>query len=183
MGVGRLLVRGSIGALMAGHGTQKLFGWFGGGGPAGTGQFFEQIGFRPGKRHALAAGAAETVGGLLLAAGAATPAAVALLQGVMISAIRHVHWKNGPWNASGGYEYNLVLIAALFGLLETGPGGLSVDAALGRERSGLGWALLALGAAAGGSYAVSVAASREEPPAEATPREASAATEDPVEAM
>ena len=64
MGLGRLLVRGAIGSLMVGHGTQKLFGWFGGGGPEGTGQFFEQVGLRPGRRNALAAGAAEA-GGVL----------------------------------------------------------------------------------------------------------------------
>jgi putative oxidoreductase len=122
MGIGRLFVRGAIGSLMVGHGTQKLFGWFGGGGPEGTGQFFEQVGLRPGRRNALAAGAAEAGGGALLALGLATPLAVAALQGAMVSAIRHVHWQNGPWVTKGGYEYNLVLIAALFGLAEMGPG-------------------------------------------------------------
>jgi putative oxidoreductase len=187
MGFGRLVVRGSIGALMVGHGTQKLFGWFGGGGPEGTGQFFEQAGFRPGKRHAVAAGAAEAGGGLLLALGLATPAAVALLQSVMLSAIRHVHWRNGPWNSSGGYEYNLVLVATLFGLVESGPGPLSLDAARGKERRGLGWALLALAAAAAGSYRTSqvAGARRGQPPvaAESTPREEAAAAEEHVEAM
>ena len=183
MGLGRLVVRGSIGALMVGHGTQKLFGWFGGGGPEGTGQFFEQVGLRPGKRHAVAAGAAEAGGGVLLALGLATPAAVALLQGVMLSAIRHVHWKNGPWNSDRGYEYNLVLIAALFGLVESGPGRLSLDARRGKERHGLGWATLALAAAAAGSYAISRSAEQAEPADEATPREESVESEERVEAM
>lgn len=174
MGLGRLLVRGAIGALMIGHGTQKLFGWFGGGGPEGTGQFFEQVGLRPGKRNAVAAGTAETGGGALLALGLATPAAVAALQGVMLSAIRHVHWKHGPWAANGGYEYNLILVAALFELAEHGPGRLSLDAARGKERHGLGWALAALGAAAAGSYAISAATEEAEVEAEPTPREEAA---------
>ena len=180
MGLGRLLVRGAIGGLMVGHGTQKLFGWFGGGGPEGTGQFFEQVGLRPGRRNALAAGAAEAGGGALLALGLATSVAVAALQGVMLSAIRHVHWKNGPWSTKGGYEYNLVLVAALFGLAESGPGRLSLDAARDRERCGLGWALAALAAAAAGSYAISAAADFE---VEATPREQGVETADAVEAM
>ena len=75
MGLFRLLARTTIGLLFVGHGTQKLFGWFGGGGPEGTGQFFDQVGLRPGRRWALAAGAAEAGGGLLFALGAATPLA------------------------------------------------------------------------------------------------------------
>lgn len=180
MGLGRLLVRGAIGSLMIGHGTQKLFGWFGGGGPEGTGQFFEQVGLRPGRRNALAAGATETGGGALLALGLATPVAVAALQGVMLSAIRHVHWKNGPWVTKGGYEYNLVLLAALFGLAESGPGRLSLDAARGKERAGLGWALAAFAAAAAASYGISAAAEVE---VEATPREQGVDTANSVEAI
>ncbi|HEY6017429.1 MAG TPA: DoxX family protein [Gaiellaceae bacterium] len=183
MGIGRLFVRGAIGSLMVGHGTQKLFGWFGGGGPEGTGQFFEQVGLRPGRRNALAAGAAEAGGGMLLALGLATPLAVAALQGVMLSAIRHVHWQNGPWVTKGGYEYNLVLIAALFGLAEAGPGRLSLDAARDKERAGLGWALAALAGAAAASYGISAAAEAAEVEAEATPREQAAETSSAVEAM
>ena len=73
MGLFRHLARTTIGLLFVGHGTQKLFGWFGGEGLEGTGAFFEQLGFRPGRRYALAAGAAEAGGGLLFALGAATP--------------------------------------------------------------------------------------------------------------
>ena len=185
MGIGRLFVRGAIGSLMVGHGTQKLFGWFGGGGPEGTGQFFEHVGLRPGRRNALAAGAAEAGGGTLLALGLATPLAVAALQGVMLSAIRHVHWQNGPWVTKGGYEYNLVLIAALFGLAEAGPGRLSLDAARDKERAGLGWALAALAGAAAASYGIAAAAAAEAAgvEAEATPREQAAETSSAVEAM
>jgi putative oxidoreductase len=183
MGVARLLLRGSIGAFFVGHGTQKLFGWFGGHGAEGTGQFFESIGIRPGRRNAIAAGTAEAGGGLLLLLGLATPAAAAALTSVMVTAIRQVHAKNGPWVSEGGYEYNAVLLAALFDIVDQGPGRLSVDAAIGTERSGLRWALGALGVGVAGSYAVAAAATRQvetpgddEVPIEATPREEADAT-------
>jgi putative oxidoreductase len=112
MGLFPLLARATIGLLFVGHGTQKLFGWFGGGGAGETGQFFEQVGLRPGRRLALAAGAAEAGGGLLFALGAATPLAAAAVSGSMITAIKTVHWEKGIWSSHGGYEYNLVLLAA-----------------------------------------------------------------------
>lgn len=151
MQLGRLFVRVIVGGLFFGHGAQKLFGWFGGGGPEGTGEFFESLGLRPGKRHALAAGAAEAGGGLLLAAGLATPLAAASLSGVMITAIRKVHAQNGPWAGDGGFEYNLVLLGLLFALSEAGPGRWSVDEALSLDARGTRWALAELGAAALGS--------------------------------
>jgi putative oxidoreductase len=154
MGLFRLLTRITIGLLFIGHGTQKLFGWFGGGGPAKTGEFFEEVGLRPGRRNALVSGTAEAGGGLLLAAGAATPAASAALSGSMITAIKTVHWQKGIWSTAGGYEYNLVLLAAMFGLTENGPGRLSIDGALGKSRWGTTWALAALAAGALGSAAV-----------------------------
>ena len=158
MGLFRLLARTTIGLLFVGHGTQKLFGWFGGGGPEGTGQFFEQVGLRPGRRYALAAGAAEAGGGLCFALGAATPLAAAALSGSMITAIKTVHWEKGVWVSGGGYEYNLVLLAAVFGLTENGPGELSLDGLLGKSRWGTFWALAALAAGAAGSAAVLAAA-------------------------
>src|SRR3954463_10842877 len=103
MKLGRTLVRLLIGGLFVGHGTQKLFGWFGGHGPDGTGQFMESLGLRPGKRNALAAGGAEAGGGLLVAAGFLTPLASTALIGTMVTAIRHVHAKNGPWSTDGGW--------------------------------------------------------------------------------
>jgi putative oxidoreductase len=154
MGLFRFLARITIGLLFIGHGTQKLFGWFGGGGPEGTGQFFEQAGLKPGRRHALAAGTAEAGGGLAFALGAATPAAAAAISGVMITAIKTVHWEKGVWTSAGGYEYNLVLLAGVFSLTENGPGKWSIDGALGRTRWGTGWALAALAAGAAGSAVV-----------------------------
>jgi putative oxidoreductase len=145
---GRLVLRVLVGALFVGHGTQKLFGWFGGGGPERTGEMFESAELRPGRRNALAAGTAEATGGALLATGLATPAAASLLSGVMLTAIRTVHWEKGVWNTNGGYEYPAVMLGTLFALTEAGPGKASVDSAIGRERRGLGWAVAQLAVAA-----------------------------------
>ena len=162
MDIGRFLIRLLIGGFFIGHGTQKLFGWFGGGGPKQTGEMFESVGLRPGRRMAVAAGATETTGGTLLAAGLATPLAAASLIGVMLTAIKSVHWSRGPWVSEGGYEYNAVLIAVLFTLAERGPGWLSLDHVLGIERRGTRWALLALGAGAAGAAAIDASARRAE---------------------
>jgi len=152
--VGRLAARVVIGGLFIGHGTQKLFGWFGGPGRAGTEGMMDSLQMRPAKVHAYAAGVTETVGGGLLVAGLATPAAAAMLTGVMTTAIKKVHLANGPWAANGGWEYNAVLIASLVALTETGPGDLSLDHALGTERTG---PAPALGALAAGVVAAALA--------------------------
>jgi putative oxidoreductase len=141
MKVGRLLLRTSVGGFFVGHGTQKLFGWFGGNGLQATAEGFEHLGIRPGKANAILAGVAEAGGGALLAAGLATPLAASALTATMITAIETVHAKNGPWVTKGGYEYNVVLIAAVLTLVEVGPGALSLDGRLGRERSRTGWML------------------------------------------
>jgi putative oxidoreductase len=164
--MGRLAARAVIGGLFIGHGTQKLLGWFDGPGPEGTEQMMGKIGMHPAGQNARAAGLTETIGGALLAAGLATPLAAASLIGVMITAIRKVHLGNGPWVTKGGYEYNLVLIAALLGLVESGPGTLSLDRALGIDQDGPGWALAALGAGALASAATVEMANRRAPAAE-----------------
>jgi putative oxidoreductase len=161
MGLFRLLARVTIGLLFAGHGAQKLFGWFGGGGIDGTARSFEKLELVPGRRNALAAGVSETGGGLLFAAGAATPLAATALTASMITAIKTVTGPKGPWVQKGGYEYNLVLLAAVFGLTENGPGQWSVDAAFGRTRWGTFWAFAALIGGAAGS-AATIAAARHE---------------------
>jgi putative oxidoreductase len=160
MDLGRLAVRFTIGATFFVHGTQKLFGWFGGYGPDGTGQFFESLGLRPGRRNALAAGATETAGGVLIALGLATPLAAAGLSSVMITALRTAVWNEGFKPATG--EHEVLLAAAALALTESGPGAPSLDSALGRERSGSGWMLAALGAGAAGS-AIAVSMGRREP--------------------
>jgi putative oxidoreductase len=171
MDLRRPVVRAVIGGLFIGHGTQKLFGWFGGHGPEGTGQFFESAGIRPGRRNAIVAGAGEALGGALLAVGLLTPLAGAVLSSVMITAIRHVHGAKGPWVTEGGYEYNAVMLATVFALVEAGPGPLSLDRLLRRERSGSGWAVAQLVAGAAGSAAVSQLAQREAEQRRAEPAE------------
>ncbi|MGI8714584.1 MAG: DoxX family protein [Solirubrobacteraceae bacterium] len=169
MKLGRLVLRIVVGGYFVGHGTQKLFGWFGGHGPDATGQFFEGLGMRPGKRHAVAAGAAEAGGGALLVLGAATPLASSAVIATMITAIQRVHLKNGPWASNQGYEYNLVLIAAALSLAETGPGSPSIDTARGSEMHGPKWAALALLLGALGSAGAHFAAEAAPVPEPETP--------------
>jgi putative oxidoreductase len=146
MSIGLLILRLVVGLSLAAHGAQKLFGWFGGYGLTGTGQFLEPLGFRPGWRQALQAGLAETLGGLFLAAGFLTPAAAAAVVAVMLVAAVSVHLKSGFFAQGGGYEYTLVLGAAALALAFTGPGALSADHALGISLSGDAWGLAALAA-------------------------------------
>jgi putative oxidoreductase len=169
MRVTKTLARVVIGGLFIGHGTQKLFGWFGGGGLDKTAQGFESMGMRPGRRQAVAAGAAEAGGGAMLALGLLTPVSAAALSAVMLTAIRRVHLANGPWSSNGGYEYNLVLLTALLLITEHGPGKASLDAALGIEKSGAGWAVAELAAGAAGaalSDRIAAMPAGEESPAE-----------------
>ena len=146
----RTLLRLLIGGLFIGHGTQKLFGWFGGYGPDGTGQFFDSIGLRPGRRNAMIAGASEAGGGTLLALGLFTPVAGALLTGVMAQAIRSLKMDKGPFATDEGWELEALFAAAALTIVEIGPGPISLDHALGTELSGTGWALLALAAGIAG---------------------------------
>src|SRR5439155_1475112 len=115
MSIGLLILRLAVGLSLAAHGAQKLFGWFGGYGIAGTGQFLEQLGFRPGRLYAAQAGIAEVAGGLFLAAGILTPAAAATVVAVMLVAAVSAHIKNGFFAHNGGYEYTLVLGAVALG--------------------------------------------------------------------
>ncbi|MEV7085218.1 DoxX family membrane protein [Streptomyces sp. NPDC093085] len=124
--LGLLALRLGTGAVLAAHGTQKLFGWFGGGGLDGTAQAMEAMGFRPGRESALASGLAETGGGVLLALGLAAPAAGAAAAGGMAGAVA-VHAPSGFFIQSGGFEYPAVLgwTAACIGLM--GAGRYSLD--------------------------------------------------------
>lgn len=119
--LGLLIIRLVFGLTFAAHGAQKLFGWFGGYGIAGTGGWLESIGLKPGKFHATMAGLGEVVAGLLLALGLWTPVAAVLVTAIMLVAIVKVHGSKG-WIAQGGYEYNLAFIAVAIGLALTGPG-------------------------------------------------------------
>ncbi len=128
---GLLIIRLVFGILMAGHGTQKLFGWFGGYGLAGTGGFFEQLGFRPGRFFAAAASTGEVISGVLIALGLFGPIGPALLLAVMIVAAVSVHWKNGVFVTSNGIEVPLLYSAGAIALALTGFGRYSLDALLG----------------------------------------------------
>lgn len=127
---GLLLIRLVVGLLLVGHGAQKLFGWFGGYGPKGTGGWMESIGIKPGVFMAVSAGLMELLGGALFAVGLLTPLAALLITATMLGAIFKVHGPNGIWATANGYEYPLVLIAVVIGIALTGAGSYSIDAIL-----------------------------------------------------
>jgi putative oxidoreductase len=170
MDIGLLILRLVVGLSLAAHGAQKLLGWFGGHGIAGTGQFLEQLGFRPGRLYATQAGLTEVLGGLFLAAGFLTPAAAAAVVAVMLVAAVSVHLKAGFFAQTGGYEYTLVVAAAALALAFTGPGVLSLDRALGITWSGETWGLGALAAGLVGGAVPLIA--RRVPEASAAPHTA-----------
>jgi len=133
MDFGLLVARLVFGITMSAHGAQKLFGWFGGYGMSGTGQFFESIGFRPGRVLAAAAGLGEVAGGLLVAFGLLGPVGPALMLSVMIVA-SSLHWKNGLFATANGIELPLLYSAAAVALAFTGYGTYSLDALFGLAR-------------------------------------------------
>ena len=129
--LGLLLIRVVFGLVMAAHGSQKLFGWFGGYGLAGTGGFFESLGFRPGKQFALAAALSEFVGGLLVTLGFLGPIGPALILAVMLVAAISVHWRNGLFAGTNGVEVPLMNSTVMIGISIIGFGTYSLDYALG----------------------------------------------------
>jgi putative oxidoreductase len=129
---GLLALRAGIGGVLVAHGVQKLFGWLGGHGLTGTAAAFEEMGFRPGRQSALAAGLGETGGGVLIALGLATPAAGAAATGTMISATA-VHAPSGFFATGGGYEYPALLGVSAAAVALMGPGDWSLDALLGHR--------------------------------------------------
>ena len=150
MDTGLLIARMVFGLLLAAHGTQKLFGWFGGYGLAGTGGFFEQLGFRPGRFFAATAGATEVAAGLLVAFGLLGPLGPALVVSVMLVAIATVHWQHGLFAQNNGIEVPLLYAVAAVALALTGFGAFSLDAALGLTWSaGVAWIAIALGVLGG----------------------------------
>jgi len=131
MSNGLLLARVVIGLLMAAHGSQKLFGWFGGYGLTKTGEFFGFLGFQPGKLFAAAASLAEITGGLLVATGFLGPVGPALIISVMIVAMMTVHWSHGLFASDNGIEVPLLNITVALTLVLIGYGQYSLDAWLG----------------------------------------------------
>ena len=149
---GLLVARLVLGIMMAAHGTQKLFGWFGGYGLTGTGGFFESLGFRPGRAFAAAASLTEITGGLLLALGFLGPVGPALIISVMIVAAISVHWQHGLFASSNGIEVPLLYAAGAIALALTGPGLFSLDALLGLQSlwtPAMVWAAIAIGVVGG----------------------------------
>jgi len=147
-----LIVRLVIGLGFAAHGAQKLFGWFGGYGLAGTGGFFESAGFKPGKLFAGAAGVVELLGGLLLALGLGGPIGPMLIISVMLVAILAVHLSHGFFASSSGIEMPLLYLALGFTFAFVGFGAYSLDAALGWNTVWtpvLDWAFVGLGVVGG----------------------------------
>jgi len=176
MDLGRLLLRCTVGGTFFVHGTQKLFGWFGGGGLDQAAEEFESFGLRPGRRNAYAAGSTEVGCGILLALGLAAALTAAGVSGVMITALRTATWKDGFKPTTG--QHQVLLAVAALALVETGPGTPSLDATLGLERTGEAWMLAALGAGAVGSAAV-IALGRREPAGLRRPTSADAPSAEP----
>jgi putative oxidoreductase len=131
MDLGLLVARLVLGPLMAAHGAQKLFGWFGGHGVEGTGGYFESLGFHPGRVFAAAAGLGELASGILVALGLLGPIGPALMLSVMTVAIFSVHWRNGVFAMSNGIEVPLLYATGAVALALTGPGAYSADSLLG----------------------------------------------------
>lgn len=129
-GFGALALRIPAGLIFMAHGAQKLFGWFGGYGLEGTGQWMASIGLEPGYLMALGAGSAEFFGGLALLIGLLVRPAAAVLAFTMVVAILSVHIGNGLFMSNNGYEFGLALLAISVSLAFTGGGRASVDRAL-----------------------------------------------------
>jgi putative oxidoreductase len=152
MNAGLFVLRVVVGLVMAGHGAQKLFGWFGGYGIAGTGGYLESLGFRPGRIFATAAALAEFLGGLLIAVGFLGPIGPAVVLATMIVAAISVHWQNGLFATTNGIELPLVYAAISAALALTGPGAYSIDEAVGLTpfwTPALTWAAVAIGVIGG----------------------------------
>ena len=170
MSYGLLLLRVFVGVAFVGHGTQKLFGWWGGYGPQGTGGFFASQGYRWGVPMAVLAGLAEAGGGALLALGLLTPLACAAIAVVMLNAIFVVTLKR---SFMAGSELELAYLVTVIALAATGPGRFSIDRAIGwdDDLSGLWCAVGALAAAAVVSFVTVTFVHTKPPPQPATEAE------------
>jgi putative oxidoreductase len=173
MAYGILLLRLVLGATLAAHGAQKLFGSFDGPGLRGLAGFFgNNLRFRAPFAMAVLAALAEFGGGAALAAGLVTPFAALAIAVVMLNAIGTAHIQNGFWAGKGGYEYNLLIWSAAVALAATGGARFSLDAAFGwaDNLSGLWWGVgVAAGSAAISLVTLTLGRRPSSPPVEATP--------------
>jgi putative oxidoreductase len=171
MAYGILFLRVVLGATLSAHGAQKLFGWFGGHGPRGTAGFFGQLGFPRPYAMAVMAGLSELAGALLVL-GFMTPLAALAIAATMVVAVGSVHWRNGFFSTSGGYEFNLLIWACAVAIAAAGPGRFSIDGAAGwvDHLSGLWWGVgVALGSLAAGAVVLSLREPQPEPEAADAP--------------
>jgi putative oxidoreductase len=167
--LGLLLLRGTVGGLLMGHGAQKLFGVWGGHGLAGTSGWMESMGFRPGKPWALMASLGEFGGGLLTALGLLTPTGSMGIAGSMAMAAAKVHSGKPIWVTEGGAEFTLTNLAAVTALALAGPGRYSLDHALGIKLPRWVGPLGALGTAAVVGYGLYSSRPQPQPAATAQP--------------
>jgi len=129
--LGLLILRVGIGVILAAHGAQKLFGWWGGPGMTKWAESVQRLRIRPATPWAWIAALSEFGGGLLLALGLLSPLGSLAILGAMLVAVATVHLANGFWNGKRGYEFNLSLMVAAAASALIGPGGYSLDSALG----------------------------------------------------
>lgn len=132
-GFGALALRVPVGIIFMAHGAQKLFGWFGGYGLEGTGQWMTSIGLGPGVLMAFLAGSAEFFGGLFILLGLLTRPAAASLAITMLVAIFAVHFENGLFMSNNGYEFGLALLAASVSLAFSGAGKAAIDETIAKK--------------------------------------------------
>ena len=132
-GYAALILRVPVGIILAAHGAQKLFGWFGGNGLAGTAGWLSSIGIEPGYLMAILAGGAEFFGGVALIIGLLTRPAAIVAAFTMLVAMLSVHISNGLFVSNGGYEYALTLMVALLALVIQGAGRFSIDNTLSQR--------------------------------------------------
>src|SRR5437762_1561175 len=127
---GLLILRATIGLIVAAHGAQKLFGWWGGPGMTGWVQAVTRLRIRPAMPWAWVAALAEFAGGLMFAFGLLSPLGSFAIAGSMLVAIATVHLARGFWATKGGYEFNLAILAGVAAVALIGPGRISLDALL-----------------------------------------------------
>ncbi len=129
--LGLLILRLVVGLILAAHGAQKVFGWWGGPGIAGWAGGMNRMRIRPAFAWGWISALSEFLGGLAVAAGFLAPLGSLAIAAAMLVAVALVHWPKGFWNSKGGVEFNLLIIGVVTALAITGPGALSLDAAIG----------------------------------------------------